>query len=72
VFSAEPLPAESPLRGAPNLLLEAHQASFTHETGERVCLAAAQAIVDLKRGRKPRWVVDETVYDSPALRVRMK
>jgi phosphoglycerate dehydrogenase-like enzyme len=72
VFSTEPLPAESPLRGAPNLLLEAHQASFTRETGERVCTAAAQAIVDLLHGRKPRWVVDTKVYESPALRVKLK
>lgn len=72
VFTTEPLPADSPLYGAPNLLLEAHQASFTRETGERVCLAAAQAIVDLMHGSKPRWVVDSTVYESPALRARLK
>lgn len=72
VFSTEPLPTESPLRGAPNLLLEAHQASFTRETGERVCSAAAQAIVDLMQGRKPRWVVDAKVYESPLLRVKLR
>src|SRR5687768_7897087 len=72
VFSTEPLPADSPLRIAPNLLLEAHQASFTRETGERVCLAAAQAIVDLMRGQKPRWVVDQCVYNSPTLRTKLK
>jgi phosphoglycerate dehydrogenase-like enzyme len=72
VFSTEPLPAESPLHKAPNLLLAAHQASFARETAERVSLAAAQAIVDLKEGRKARWVVDPQVYESPLLRVNLK
>ena len=72
VFSTEPLPADNPLRGAPNLLLAPHQASFTRETGERVTVAAAEAIVDLMHGRKPRWVVDENVYASPALRAQLR
>jgi phosphoglycerate dehydrogenase-like enzyme len=70
VFTVEPLPSDSPLRTAPNLILAPHQASFARETGERVTLAAAQAIVDVMQGRKPRWVVDPCVYDAPALRVR--
>jgi glyoxylate reductase len=72
VFSIEPLPADNPLRTAPNLLLAPHQASFARETGERVTTAAAQAIVDLMHGRKARWVVDSTVYDSPNLRIKLK
>jgi phosphoglycerate dehydrogenase-like enzyme len=72
VFTTEPLPADSPLREAPNLVLAPHQASFARETGERVSLAAAQAIVDLMQGRKPRWVVDPAVYQSPLLRVSLK
>ena len=67
-FVTEPLPADHPLRSAPNLLLTPHQASFARETGERVSLAAAQAIVDLQSGRKPRWVVNPDVFGSAALR----
>ncbi len=72
VFSAEPLPLDNPLRAAPNLLMTPHLASFTRETGDRVCLAAAQAIVDSLNGRRARWVVDEKVYQSPKLRVKVK
>lgn len=68
VFSKEPLPLDNPLREAPNLLLTPHQASFARETGEKVSMAAAQAIIELKNGRKPRWVVDAEVYNSPKLR----
>lgn len=72
VFTTEPLPADNPLRNAPNILLAPHQASFARETAERVSLAAAQAIVDLKEGRKARWVVDPKVYDAPNLRVTLR
>ena len=67
-FAIEPLPAEHPLRSAPNVLLTPHLASFGRETGERVSLTAAQAIVDLKGGRKPQFVVNPEVFTSPALR----
>lgn len=70
-YMVEPLPADHPLRKAPNVLLTPHLASFARETGERVSLAAAQAIVDLMHGRKPRWVVDSEVYKSPALRAKV-
>jgi phosphoglycerate dehydrogenase-like enzyme len=70
VFMTEPLPADSPLRSAPNLLLSPHQASFACETGERVSSAAAQAIVDLMAGRQPQNVLNPDVFKSPALRTR--
>lgn len=70
VFHTEPLPGDSPLRAAPNILLAPHQASLARETGERVSLAAAQAIIDAMEGRRPRWVVDGEIYRSPALRVK--
>ena len=67
-FVVEPLPANHPLRTAPNVLLTPHLASFARETGERVSTTAAQAIVDLLQGRKPRFVVNPEVFQSPALR----
>jgi phosphoglycerate dehydrogenase-like enzyme len=70
-FTVEPLPAAHPLRNAPNLLLTPHLASFARETGERVSLSAARAIVDLMNGRKPQFVVDPSVYDSTKLRARL-
>lgn len=69
VYAVEPLPADHPLRSAPNILLSPHQASFGRETGERVSLVAVQAIVDLLRGRRPQHVVNPDVWQSPALRV---
>lgn len=71
-FVVEPLPADHPLRKAPNVLLTPHLASFARETGERVSLCAAQAIVDLQQGRKPQYVVNPEVFASPALRAELK
>lgn len=67
-FQEEPLPPNHVLHGVPNLLLTPHQASFTRETGAAVSDAAAQAVIDASNGVRPRWVVDETVLTSSALR----
>jgi phosphoglycerate dehydrogenase-like enzyme len=72
VFTTEPLPADSALRSAPNLLLSPHQSSYASRTGERVSLAAAQAIVDLMNGKQPGNVLSPDVFASPALRARMQ
>ncbi|HTD85695.1 MAG TPA: phosphoglycerate dehydrogenase [Candidatus Binatia bacterium] len=71
-FATEPLPADHPLRKAPNILLTPHLASFARETGEKVSMCAAQAIVDLLQGRKPQFIVNPDVFKSPALRVKLK
>jgi phosphoglycerate dehydrogenase-like enzyme len=71
-FVTEPLPADHPLRKAPNVLLTPHLASFGRETGERVSMTAAQAILDLMSGRKPQFVVDPQVYKSPNLRATLR
>jgi phosphoglycerate dehydrogenase-like enzyme len=67
-FAAEPLPAESPLRRCPHLLITPHQAFNSVETGEQVSLMAAEAIVDLMAGRRPRQVANPDVLAAPQLR----
>ena len=70
-FVTEPMPADHPFRGCPNVLLTPHLASFARETGERVSNLAAGALIDLMQGRKPRYVVNPEVFASPALRARV-
>jgi phosphoglycerate dehydrogenase-like enzyme len=67
-FVTEPLPADSVLRSAPNLLLSPHQSSFGRDTGERVSLTAAQAIVDWLRGKPPENILNPEVLKSAVLR----
>lgn len=45
VFETEPLPADSPLRAAPNLLLTPHLGASTHEARKGVSVAMAQQVV---------------------------
>jgi phosphoglycerate dehydrogenase-like enzyme len=71
-YVTEPLPAEHPLRRAPNVLLAPHQASFARDTGDRVSMAAAQAVVDLKTGKRPQHVLNPEVFDSTNLRAKLK
>ena len=68
VFSTEPLPADHPLRTAPNALLTPHQAAFARDTGESLSNATAQAIIDLSQGKRPSMVVNPEVFATPALR----
>lgn len=54
VFSAEPLPADSPLRGAPNVVLTPHLGASTAEAQSRVATELAQAVVDFhEKGLAP-------------------
>jgi len=71
VFATEPLPADSPLRSTPHLLLSPHQGSSSRETGERVSDTAAKAIVDLMEGRRPENVLNPLVFESSKLRARL-
>ncbi|MFN0126757.1 MAG: phosphoglycerate dehydrogenase [Verrucomicrobiales bacterium] len=72
VFVVEPLPPNHPLHSVPNLLLTPHLASLGYESGACVSAAVAEAILDVRAGRRPHWVVNPDVYQSPALRVPLK
>jgi phosphoglycerate dehydrogenase-like enzyme len=71
-FVQEPLPIEHPFRQTPNLLLSPHQASFGYETGARVSVCAAQAIVDLLHGQRPQYIVNPEVFRSGSLRAALR
>ena len=42
-----------------------HQASFAAETGQRVSHACAQAIIDLKQGQRPQFVLNTKYLNHP-------
>lgn len=47
VFEEEPLPIESPLRNAPNLVLTPHIGGYTREALTRTSIMAAKSVVDV-------------------------
>jgi D-3-phosphoglycerate dehydrogenase len=58
VFEVEPLPADHPLLRAPNILLTPHISSSTRESLERMSLEAAQGVLDVLQGVRPRYLVN--------------
>ena len=70
-FITEPLPPEHPFIHVPNILITPHQASFGFDTGARVSEAAAVALIAVKAGLRPKWVVNPDVFDSSALRMTL-
>ena len=69
VFVEEPLPAGHPLHSVPNLLLTPHQASLGYGCGAKVSGAVADAVLDVRAGRRPRWVANPDVYQLGNLRI---
>lgn len=67
-YAVEPPPKDHPLRTAKNVLLTPHLASYGRDTGARVSLATAQAVVDLMQGKRPVSVVNADVMRAPQLR----
>jgi phosphoglycerate dehydrogenase-like enzyme len=58
VFGTEPLPANSPLWRAPNVLISPHCADITAPTVERCLVAYLENVRLVRAGRAPRWIVD--------------
>ncbi len=53
VFEKEPLPIDSPLRQAPNVLLTSHAASYSTRSLQLLQIKAAEAAVAFLEGRRP-------------------
>lgn len=68
VFVIEPLPPGHALHSVPNLMLTPHQASLGYGSGAKVSMACVEAVLDVRAGRRPRWVVNPDVYQNGALR----
>ncbi|HSC04903.1 MAG TPA: NAD(P)-dependent oxidoreductase [Solirubrobacteraceae bacterium] len=58
VFSVEPLPMDSPLRGRPNVLLSPHLAGSTNEARGRMVTSALRNLDRVLRGGAPEHVVN--------------
>jgi D-3-phosphoglycerate dehydrogenase len=62
VFESEPVPADHPLCRAPRALLTPHISSSTAESLDRMSLDAAQGVLDVLRGQKPKYPVNREVF----------
>ena len=57
VFRTEPLPKDSPLLSAPNLVLSPHTAALTVETNEEACRTVVSSVIRVFYGQEPDYPV---------------
>jgi D-3-phosphoglycerate dehydrogenase len=62
VFDPEPPLADNPLFELDNIILSPHSAALTQECVIRMATGAAEGVVDVLTGRRPRFVVNPEVY----------
>ena len=58
VFPSEPLAAQHPLLSMPNVVVTPHLAWYTREAAARQSQQAADAVLDILAGRRPRSIVN--------------
>lgn len=64
VFSPEPLPQESPLWDAPNLLLTPHVAGLTEESSRRMSVEAVEETIRILNFQRPLSLVNPIVWEN--------
>ena len=68
VFEVEPLPLDSPFLSLDNVVLLPHSASATAETRDRMAVLAAQNLIDVLRGKRPKALLNAGVLSVRPLR----
>jgi D-3-phosphoglycerate dehydrogenase len=69
VYQQEPLPADSPLRTAPRLLLTPHNAFNSVEAAENMSRLSAVNVLSALQGEVPYGLVNRAVLSTPQLRL---
>jgi phosphoglycerate dehydrogenase-like enzyme len=71
-FAGEPLTAPPKLADLDNVLLAPHCIAWTGELFRDIGRAAAQGMVDLAHGRRPRGAVNPQVFDRPGFQAKWR
>ncbi len=69
VFDAEPLQADSPLRGLPNVIMTPHLGASTVEAQEGVGIEVAEAIASVLKGGMIRNAINAPAVDPATLKI---
>jgi D-3-phosphoglycerate dehydrogenase / 2-oxoglutarate reductase len=64
VLDPEPPLKDNPLFALDNVLLSPHSAALTQECVIRMAIGAAEGVVDVLSGRRPKSVVNPKVYEK--------
>jgi phosphoglycerate dehydrogenase-like enzyme len=71
VFEEEPLPADSPLIGLPNVILSPHSIAWTDELFALNGSGACENVLAVLRGEIPRHVVNRDVLERPGFKRKL-
>jgi D-3-phosphoglycerate dehydrogenase len=63
-FTVEPLPADSPLRALPNVILTPHMIGHTYEAHHSLEVATRENLDRVLAGKPPRYVVNPAVLPA--------
>ncbi len=72
VFEQEPLSADSPLRGMPNLVLTPHLGGSTTEAQDQVAVDAAEQVLTALTGTPPRYVLNAPLLPATGAELLLK
>jgi len=65
VFEEEPARPDNPLFTLDNVVVTPHVAAFTYEALRRETFMAAEEVIRVLRGEKPKFVINPEIYSSP-------
>lgn len=64
VFVKEPVPSENPLLGLDNILVSPHIAGGAREAGVKMATHAAEEIVRVLKGQRPKYPINPEIYEQ--------
>jgi D-3-phosphoglycerate dehydrogenase len=64
VFATQPLPADSPLRALPGVLLSPHVAGISADSMRRMSAAAVDQVIAVLRGSPPAHFINPEVWPA--------
>jgi D-3-phosphoglycerate dehydrogenase len=72
VFEQEPLPADDPILGLPNVVLAPHAIGGTDENYRLMGESACRAALAIAGGLEPQYVVNRSVFENPLFQAKLR
>ena len=64
VVENPPLKKDDPLLSLDNLIVTPHMAGMSHSYPDSIFLGPVQAIIDISRGRLPKWIANDKTFSG--------
>ncbi len=71
VFETEPVPADNPLLRLENVIVTPHSIAWTQEVFRDNSIQACRNVLEVSKGRAPKYVVNREVLDRPECQAKL-